>query len=241
MKIIVINAAPRIEAGNTQTILNPFLVGARQEGARLDIVLLGRKKINQCLGCFTCYAATPGECVHDDDMPAIVGKITASDMMVLATPVYLDGMTSLAKTFIDRLVVFLDPHFEQSDKGLRHPLRMAFPKKLFLVSVCGYPGLSNFDPLVLHTERIAENFHSQFAGALLRPAVFSILLGKKYPDRVKNVMDAIRIAGSELVRNGGVSEETLTSVSGDICSTEELMKTANSYWDRELASQPRLW
>lgn len=241
MNIIVINAAPRMEAGNTQAVLNPFLVGARQEGAKLDIVLLGRKKINQCLGCFTCYASTPGECVHDDDMPALVAKITAADIMILATPVYLDGMTSLAKTFVDRLVIFLDPHFEQTENGLHHPLRMAFPKKLFLISVCGYPGLSNFEPLVLHTQRIAKNLHSQFAGALLRPAVFSILLGKKYPDRVKNVMDAMRIAGGELVRNGGVSEQTLATASGDICTVEELMKTANSYWDRELASQPRLW
>lgn len=238
MNIIVINAAPRMEAGNTQVILNPFLVGARHEGAKLDIALLAKKKIRPCRGCFTCYAKTPGECVQNDDMEALVARIRAADLMILATPLYLDGMTSLAKIFIDRLVVFLDPHFAKADQGFLHPLRWKFPQKIFLVSVCGYPGLFNFDPLVLHVQQIARNLHAEFAGALLRPAVFSILLTKKYPDRVKNVLDAVRSAGGELVRNGRVSEETSRAVSADICSPDELMTMANAYWDREIGSLP---
>lgn len=234
MNIIVINAAPRMEAGNTQAILNPFLVGARHEGAKLDIALLARKDIKPCRGCFTCYAKTPGECVHDDGMETLVRRIRAADLMILATPVYLDGMTSLAKIFVDRLVVFLDPHFEKSENGLLHPLRWKFPEKLFLVSVAGYPGLFNFDPLVLHVQRIAKNLHSEFVGALLRPAVFSISLTKKYPDRVKGVLDAVRTAGGELVKNGRVSDETLKAAAADICSPDELMKTANAYWDRKI-------
>jgi hypothetical protein len=234
MKIIVINAAPRMEAGNTQTVLTPFLVGARHEGAQVDVALLGRKKIKQCIGCFSCYARTPGVCVHQDDMPALVERVRSADMMVLATPVYIDGMTSLAKTFLDRLVVFLDPHFTKDDQGLIHPMRWKFPDKLFLVSICGYPGLHNFEPLVLHMEHIARNFHSESCGALLRPAVFSVLLTKKYPDRVRHIMDAFRKAGEELVKTGGVSSSTLEDAAGDICTPEELLATANAYWDREL-------
>lgn len=223
-----------METGNTQTVLTPFLVGARQAGAKVDEVLLVRKDIKRCRGCFTCYARTPGRCVHEDDMPALVERLRGSDMMVLATPVYLDGMTSWAKTFIDRLVVFLDPHFIADDQGLIHPMRWKFPGKLFLISVCGYPGLHNFDPLVLHMQRIARNLHSEYSGALLRPAVFSVLLAKKYPERVRHVMDALRTAGEELVRTGRVSEEISAAVAQDICTPEELMATANAYWDREL-------
>lgn len=236
MKVIVINAAPRMEKGNTQMILNPFLVGLRHHGAQVDVALLARKKIDSCAGCFTCYAQTPGECVHADDMPALIQRIRQAEMLVLATPVYLDGMTGFAKTFIDRLVTFLDPHFIETEAGLLHPLRWKFPSKLFLLSVCGYPGLHNFDPLVLHMERIARNFHAQFCGALLRPAVFSVLFTRKYPGRVRGVLDAVRSAGEELARNGVISEKTLAAVAADICSTRELMDTANAYWDRELNS-----
>jgi multimeric flavodoxin WrbA len=236
MRIIVINAAPRMEAGNTQVILNPFLVGVRHQGAKVDIALAARKKIKPCVGCFTCYAKTPGVCVHQDDMPALIERIRVADAMVLATPVYLDGMTSLSKIVVDRLVPFLDPHFDRDGEGLRHPLRWKFPDKIFLVSVCGYPGLHNFDPLVLHMKRMARNFHAEFSGALLRPAAFSMLLAHKYPEAVRGVMDAARSAGEELVKHGQVSETTLQAVAADICSTEELMKTANGFWDRELAN-----
>ncbi|MEW6533094.1 MAG: flavodoxin family protein [Thermodesulfobacteriota bacterium] len=234
MKVIVINAAPRMETGNTQVILTPFLVGMRDQEAQVDVVVLGRKKIKPCIGCFTCYAQTPGVCIHHDDMPALSERIRASDALVLATPVYLDGMTNLAKAFVDRLVTFLDPHFVDHGGGLRHPLRWQFPKKLFLVSICGYPGLHNFDPLMLHMTRIAIGLHTEFMGALLRPAVFSCLMTKKYPERVKGVMDAIRATGEEFARNGKVSRETFEAAAADICTVEELREIANAYWDREL-------
>jgi putative NADPH-quinone reductase len=233
MRILVINAAPRMEAGNTQMILTPFLVGCRGEGAEVDIALLGRKNINPCIGCFNCYAETPGTCIHEDDLVALTKRIRRADMLMLATPIYLDGMTSLAKIFIDRLVTFLDPHFVQDGDRVLHPLRWKFPEKLFLLSVCGYPGLHNFDPLLLHMERLALNLHTEFCGSLLRPAIFSLLLGRKYPERVKHVMDAVRAGGEELVRTGSVSPATLQAVAADVCTTEELIETANAYWDRE--------
>ncbi len=234
MKVIVINAAPRMESGNTQVVLNPFLVGLRHEGAQTEVILLNGKKIERCRGCFTCYAKTPGRCVQDDDMPALMERIRSAEMMVLGTPVYIDGMTALAKTFVDRLVPFMDPHFIEVDGRVLHPLRWKFPKKLFLVSVCGFPGVENFDPLLLHVKRIARNFHAEFAGALLRPSAFSLLLARKYPERVKEVMDAIRSAGEELGREGRISKATLDAVASDICTTKELVDTANAYWDREL-------
>lgn len=235
MKIIVINGAPRMESGNTQTVLTPFMVGLKDGGADLDVVTLGRLDIRHCQGCFYCYAQTPGRCAQADDMEELAEGISAADMMVLATPVYLDGMTALSKIFLDRLVVFLDPHFIQDETGLIHPLRRKFPEKMFLVSVCGYPGLHNFDPLTVHMRRVGRNLHSEFVGALLRPAVFSLLLAKKYPDKVRSVMDAMRTAGEELARDGKPHDGTLADAAAEICSQEELMNTANSFWDRELA------
>jgi len=234
MNIIVINAAPRMEAGNTQVILSPFVEGLRSADAQVDLVLLNHMKIARCLGCFTCYAKTPGKCVHADDMPGLMERIRVLDALVLATPVYVDGMTALAKTFVDRLVTFMDPHFIEIDGEVRHPLRSEFPKKLFLVSVCGFPGLEHFDPLLLYMEHMAKNFHAEFAGALLRPATFSVLMGRKYPEGVQAVLNAVRRAGVELARDGAVARPTFEAAAAEICSTRELVDTANAYWDREL-------
>jgi len=234
MNIVVMNAAPRMESGNTHVILSPFVEGLRTAGAQVDLVVVNRMKIKRCVGCFTCYAKTPGICVHHDDMQGLMERIRACETMVLATPLYIDGMTALAKTFLDRLVTFMDPHFTEDGGEVRHPLRWAFPRNIFLVSVCGFPGLRNFDPLLLYMERMAKNFHARFAGSLLRPATFSVLMGRKYPERVQAVLDAVRTAGVELVRDGGVSQSTFKAAAAEICTTRELVDTANAYWDREM-------
>lgn len=237
MKVLVLNVSPRMQSGNTQVILTPFLVGVKEAGATIDIAYLARKRIEPCVGCFSCYAKTPGKCIHDDDMVQLAERIKAADTLVFATPLYIDGMPGLAKKFIDRLVTFMDPHFEIEAGHVRHPLRWRFPEKMFLLAVCGYPGTRNFDPLVLHFERICQNFHSKFCGTLLRPAIFSVLLTRKYPDKIREVLDAVRSAGRQLVSQGKVDMETLAAISTDICSAEELVRTANSYWDRELSLQ----
>jgi hypothetical protein len=73
---------------------------------------LYRLKINPCLGCFSCWSSTPGECVQDDDMRPLLAEVARSDLLVLATPVYVDGMTGPTKTFLDRLIPLLRGRFE---------------------------------------------------------------------------------------------------------------------------------
>jgi putative NADPH-quinone reductase len=236
MKVMVINAAPRMKTGNTHTVLSKFIEGMSERITDIETVFLARMNFKPCMGCFKCYGKTPGVCAHSDDMTELATRIKTADLLIFATPVYIDGMTSWGKMFFDRLVVCLDPHFTADAEGLVHPLRSTFPKGIFLVSVCGYPGLQNFEPLVSQMKRICRNFHAKYLGALLRPAVFSILLKKQYPAQAQSVMDAIKKAGEELARDGFVGDAVLAAAAQDICSSEELMAIANSFWDRESAS-----
>ena len=169
-------------------------------------------------------------------MVGMVNRVRSADLLILATPVYLDGMTSFAKIFLDRLVVFLDPHFTTDRTGLIHPLRWEFPERMFLVSVCGYPLLHNFDPLLAQMNKLARNFHSEFSGALLRPAAFSLLLTKKYPEKIRGVLDAMRNAGSELVRFAARFHTKLSwPRPKKYAPLRKLVETANAFWDRELS------
>lgn len=239
MKLFVVNASPRMEAGETHEVLSTFVEGLRSAGGEVDGAVLNRAHVERCVGCFTCYARTPGVCVHRDEMPALVERMRACDAFVLGTPVYIEGMTTLAKTFMDRLVTTMDPHLIEVDGRVTHALRVRLPRTVFLVSVCGYPEVETFDPLVLQMTRFARNFHAVFAGALLRPAAFTLRLERKYPERVRSVRDAIRQAGIELVRNGRVSQAVLDAAAAEVCPTRELMEVANAHWDRELARSRR--
>ena len=69
------------------------------------------QKIAPCLACYGCRGA--GVCVQKDDMAAILDKMVAADVLVLATPVYFYSMDGQLKTLIDRT---LPRHTDLRDK-----------------------------------------------------------------------------------------------------------------------------
>jgi multimeric flavodoxin WrbA len=71
MHVMAINGSPRKEKSSTNHILAPLLEGMRSAGASTELVHLGQLQIKPCLGCFLCWAKTPGKCVQQDDMAAV--------------------------------------------------------------------------------------------------------------------------------------------------------------------------
>ena len=72
MNILPINGSPKGERSNTLRLTNAFLDGVcnAQEDClpaieRLDIAQMN---IRPCLGCFSCWKTTPGQCCIHDDM-----------------------------------------------------------------------------------------------------------------------------------------------------------------------------
>jgi len=94
VKVLAINGSPRGPRGNTDRILQPFLEGAREAGAETETIYLKDKKINYCLGCFTCWTKTPGVCVHQDDMPKLLEKMRQAHVLVYASPLYIFTVTA---------------------------------------------------------------------------------------------------------------------------------------------------
>ena len=52
----------------TELLLTHLVKGMREAGAEVETVNLREKKIQYCLGCFTCLTKTPGQCALKDDM-----------------------------------------------------------------------------------------------------------------------------------------------------------------------------
>ena len=78
-----------------------FLKGAKEAGHHAEKTSLRDVKINYCTGCGACLnGAKP--CPQKDDMPGILEKIIAADVIVMATPVYFYTMCGQMKTLIDR-------------------------------------------------------------------------------------------------------------------------------------------
>ena len=104
MKVLAINSSPKMDKGNTAMILNPFLEGMKEAGAEVELFYTSKLNIHPCTGEFNCWLKTPGECLHNDDMKMLFPKVTEADVIVFATPVYVDGVTGPMKNFIDRLL-----------------------------------------------------------------------------------------------------------------------------------------
>ena len=100
-KIVIISSTPR-KNGNSSMLCDGFMKGAQEAGHELEKISLAEKEINYCTGCCSCVSK-PGACVQSDDMNAILKKILAADIMVLASPVYFRSFNGQMKTFIDRV------------------------------------------------------------------------------------------------------------------------------------------
>lgn len=227
MKALVINSSPHMDKGNTALILTPFIEGMKEASADVEIFYTKKLKIEPCNGCFTCWLKTPGVCIHKDDMAAILPKLEA-EILVFATPLYVDGMTGPMKTFMDRSVPLLQPFFELRNGHYRHPVRENVKDggKVVLVANYGFWEMDNFEPLVQHFEAYCRNANREFAGALLRPHGGSlapmIRAGLAF-----DIIEAAKEAGRQVVKAGKISEKTLKTISRELMPSNKYFKHVN--------------
>jgi multimeric flavodoxin WrbA len=101
MKILTILGSPR-KQGNTNAILRLFeeLASSSHQVERINVLDFN---IHGCNGCDACQEILdePG-CVEEDDLVAILGKISAADLVIYAAPVYVWSFPAQMKALIDR-------------------------------------------------------------------------------------------------------------------------------------------
>ena len=208
MRVLAFNSSPRKEKGVTDIVLRRFLKGAEDAGAGVELVYLADKRIEDCRGCFTCWFKTPGKGCINDDMEELLGKMRGADALVYATPLYTCSMNGIMKRFLDRMLPTAEPYQEYEEGVCRHPRRSERKPRMVLVSVAGFPGIRNFDPLVLTFERLAEVGGLELEAKLLFPASPALM---RDPCPAERQLEAVGRAGRELVE-GRISPYTLEEV-----------------------------
>ena len=101
MKITILNGSPRM--GNTAAIVNAFAEGAKAAGHEVEILDVGKMKINGCLACEYCHGKGEGKCIQKDDMEKVMPAYQDSDMLVMASPIYFAAPTSQIQAAIQRI------------------------------------------------------------------------------------------------------------------------------------------
>jgi multimeric flavodoxin WrbA len=107
MKLLAILGSPRA-GGNTDTLAKCIIDGAQESGIEIETVELRKLKMKSCIGCEKCWE-NGKPCIFDDDISRLYNIIASSDVLLLATPVYWYGPTTLLKTLLDRFTIFNRP------------------------------------------------------------------------------------------------------------------------------------
>jgi len=231
VKVLAINGSPRGRRGNTEVILQAFLEGAREAGAETETIYLKDKTIQHCTGCFTCWVQTPGVCIHQDDMPALLEKVREAEILVFATPLYFFTVSGLMKDFMDRLIPLALPYIIRRGHHFIHPMRHsdAWPKRIVLISNCGFPEGHHFSGLEEMFLRFADSPDVEWAGSIL--CAGGEMLRSPLRDRMTWYLDAARQAGVEVVKEGRVLPDTRAVLSKPLIADPAVYaRMANAYW-----------
>ncbi len=236
MNILALNSSPRTGGrSKTELMLDRLVEGMRDAGARVEVVNLREKKINNCVGCYTCWTKTPGKCIHKDDMSGeLFPKWLESDLVVYATPLYYHTMNSAMSRFKERTLPAALPFIEMGDEKSTHPLRHKVPPAVWL-SVCGFPELTEFD---VFSDYLHRTLHEdvEIWAEIYRPAAESMST-PLFRETVNDILDATKRAGWELAETREVSPETMARIAQPICEREQIADLANMFWRTCIAEE----
>jgi multimeric flavodoxin WrbA len=222
---VAINGSPRMERGNTAMVLSPFIEGMTDAGSRVELFYSSRLKVKPCsCGRMYCWSEMPGECCIKDKMELLYPRLKEADVLVLATPVYIP-LPGDMQNIINRLCPLIDPALDFRKGRTRAKFHKDVRvRAIVLVSTGGWWEKGNFGTVVRIVRELAENSGVKFAGAVLRPHAQAMRRGGKLTRDGRAVLDAVRNAGYELIRDGVMRQETLAAISRPLISRAEFWR-----------------
>ena len=152
MNLLVINGSPKGAKSNTYRLTTAFLEGMEQELQEVQTreISISRMDIRSCLGCFSCWKHTPGQCCIQDDMRQVIQDLLWADITVWSFPLYYYTVPGALKNLIDRQLPMLLPFMEEREGQVgngNHPYRYDMSgKRTVVISTCGfYTAEGNYD------------------------------------------------------------------------------------------------
>lgn len=200
------------------------------EETEIQEIQVSRLEIRPCLGCFSCWDKTPGNCCIQDDMREVIQKLLWADVTVWSFPLYYYSVPGGLKNLIDRQLPMMLPFMVENEAETgsgSHPSRYDMSgKRSVLISTCGfYSAEGNYDGV-----------HSLFGHLCGREAYTAIFCGQgelfRVPElsrRTEGYLEHVRQAGREYVR-GGIRPETKEKLGELLYPREVFESMADASW-----------
>lgn len=202
MKVLVMNGSPKGERSDTIRLTKAFLEG--MEVKDYEIIHTIYQQVKPCLGCYSCWWKTPGKCIQSDGMEEVLHRMKQSDLIIWSYPLYIYGMPSNLKAYVDRLLLLSSPVQEIDANGeTYHPARGEHKMQHMMISGCGFPNkVGNFDGAIFA-------FQKMFGNVEIITCVEAPLLNIQGLEPITApYLELVKQAGREYARNGVISEST---------------------------------
>ena len=221
-RVMAFNGSTRLEKGNTERLMTPFLEGMREAGAEVELLYTAKLDVKDCLGEFHCWNKVPAECIQRDGMNELYPKLREADILVLGIPRYIP-IPAAMQAFINRLCPLAEPILEFKDgRTVVRTHEDTNISRIVLVAVSGWWELENTDLVVDIVREMAADFGVEFSGALRRPHAYYM-----QGEGAEDVLEAARRCGRDLVAKGSMSEDDLAVVSRPLVDRDADIERAN--------------
>lgn len=163
MRAVILHGGATDDAAGT-AIHGMVCDALRAQGWEVETQALDGMRVKPCVGCFTCWLKTPGECAINDDGRETAKAIAGCDALIVLSSVTFGGYASRLKFALDRIIPTISPLFEWVKGEMHHKLR--YPAHSFFA--IGWQHAADADGAAVFTElaaRNALNMHSPSAGS----------------------------------------------------------------------------
>lgn len=245
MNILVINASPRGKRSNSYRLTGAFLEGLREEAekrgreTRVTELCVKDLKIDSCLGCFSCWKNTPGQCCQKDDMERVLKLRLWADLTIWSFPLYYYNVPGPLKNLIDRQLPMVLPFMKEREDGVgsgSHPSRYDMTgKRTVLISTCGfYSARDNYDSVCGMFDHICGKgaYETIFCG---QGELFAV---PELSSRTEEYLAWVKRAGGEFMA-GGIREETKERLEELLFAKETFEAMADASWGIDQESGER--
>ena len=223
MKILAINGSPKGNRSNTWRLTCAFLEGITiqeenggAQAPEIETLNIGSLNLKPCLGCFSCWSKTPGECCIHDDMQGVIDKILWADVVVWSFPLYYFGLLPMSLPFM----------CTETESG-GHPSRYDMSgKSTVVISTCGfYTAQGNYDCVTSLYDRLCGKggYTAIFCG---QGELFRV---KELSERTDEYLSWVKKAGQEFA-SGGITGETRIKLDQNLFPRDVFEAMADASW-----------
>ncbi len=232
MNILVINGSPKGGNSNTYRLTSAFLEGMKQgiQDIQTKELSISRMTIKPCLGCFSCWNRTPGQCCMQDDMQQVIQELLWADVTIWSFPLYYYSVPGALKNLIDRQLPTLLPFMVEKEGQVgsgNHPSRYDMSgKRTVVISTCGfYTAEGNYDGIYSLFDHLCGkgNYTAIFCG---QGELFRV---PELSARTNEYLSYVKQAGQEYV-GGGISPGTQELLHQLLLPRETFEACADASW-----------